>query len=164
MTSLLLIDLPTILLSPTAAVIQWLGLGVLSILNGWQFFSRRSKQGQADEIAQLTLAVNAQAEELKVRRETVDRLRNESVAKSEEIGRLSAATDLRPLVQTIADWVKEGRERFERADRHLARNHVEQTQALAEVVIALKGMEATSQATTSTLQAIERNFLVSKPQ
>lgn len=149
---LILLDSPPVLLSPTVASLLWVWGGMLTLLAGWQFYSRKTKMGQADEIQRLKTALNAaestvksMSTELGLVKENVDRLRIETTQKSEEIGRLRMSTDLHPLLESVAQlasnqtaWIAEGRERFARADKHLESNHSEQTQAWTAVFEELR--------------------------
>ena len=67
--------------------------------------------------------------EYNILRETCDRLRSEKDSLNQEVGKLKERTDLKPLMDEILDWRKEGRLRFEAA--------TEQLKANTEAVVAL---------------------------
>jgi len=94
-----------------------------------------------------------------IHKETCVRLREEKsqadgarVLLAEQVSKLQAATDLKPLVEAIAQsqrtmtaWVEEGRTRFSKAETRLDEIHAENTTAMKVLFEELRAQRTTSE-------------------
>ncbi len=110
----------------------WIQLLLFSVACVFAYFTYRQRQWKTTCETALV--------ELKVYRESSERLRKENRELIAENVALRSKTDLNPLALAIHDWTKESRGHFLQAMQRLEGIHAEQTEAMKQQTEAMKAV------------------------
>lgn len=140
---------PTVWLGPWGTILLTIICAFFAILTGW---SRYVESKVREKLKTWESTAQAAQIEMNIHKETCERLREENSLSEktrallvEQVAKLQAATDLKPLVDTVSSWVVEGRERFSKAEHRLDEIHSENTKALTAVLEEVKAQRVTSE-------------------
>lgn len=130
--------LQTLSLGPNGTILLTLVTLALAIITWWQ----RTWKSTSD----------AAVAELGVYKQANERLRAEKEAQqtqivdlNTELAKMHAQTDLKPLIDSITNWITEGRSRFDAAKLDLDRIHSEQETAFKAILTEVSAQRVTSE-------------------